>query len=124
MGKGGEDATNEDDAVTIALPSRAGNPSHITLTFDEASALGMRLPRILTEALRRKFSDENVRHIYPIDKYNIECVADFRRLLLNLSSDEGYDILFALDLKTIRSLIHDLERAAAFAESQRTPVSH
>jgi hypothetical protein len=45
------------DSITLNLPDTDGRPCELILTFGEASWLAMTLPRSLTAALRRKYSD-------------------------------------------------------------------
>ena len=49
----------------------------------------MTLPRLLKMALRRRYSDRALRHVYPLRDYRVECASDLRHLLLKLAADGG-----------------------------------
>jgi hypothetical protein len=66
------------------------------------------LPRLLTTAMRRKFTDTTIRHVYPVRGYMVECASDQRNVLLTLSCGNGFDVVFALDARIILSLARDL----------------
>ena len=80
----------DDDNVVIALPENSGVPRKLALSFNEASTLAMSLPRLLTEAINRKFGDDSLRHVYPVQGYTVECASDLRHLLLTLSVSKGF----------------------------------
>ena len=56
----------------------------------------MTLPRLLKMALRRRYSDRALRHVYPLRDYGVECASDLRHLLVTLAADGGFDIVFAI----------------------------
>ncbi|TAM99013.1 MAG: hypothetical protein EPN45_16685 [Rhizobiaceae bacterium] len=56
----------EGDKIVIALHGKGGEPQEVTLSFDEASALAMTLPRLLAMAMRRRFPNAATRHVYPV----------------------------------------------------------
>jgi hypothetical protein len=111
----------EGDKITIALNGKGGAPQEITLSFDDASALAMTLPRLLMMATSRRFSDPTIRHVYPVRGYMVECASDQRHVLLTLSCGNGFDVVFALDARIIPSLARDL--AGGQAALLETPQS-
>lgn len=98
------------DRIVVALPERAGQAREIELSFEEASALAMTLPRLLTMALSRRFSDASLRHVYALDSYSVECASDLRHLLLTLSAADGFDVAFAVNLDMAPALAGELIR--------------
>jgi hypothetical protein len=98
----------EGDKITIAVSSEAGSPQDVTLSFDQASALAMTLPRLLTMALRRRFPDASLRHVYPALEYAVECASDLQHVLLTLSCGGGFDMVFGLHTSMIETLMEDL----------------
>jgi hypothetical protein len=78
------------------------------MTFDEASSLAMTLPRLLKMALRRRYSDSALRHLYPLRDYGVECASDLRHLIVTLAADGGFDIVFAINLETVAAIARDL----------------
>lgn len=102
------DVSPQGDRITIALPERAGGPRTLDLSFEEASALAMTLPRLLSMALRRRFSDDSLRHVYALCGYKVECASDLRHLLVTLTADDGFDVAFAIKLGAVSSFARDL----------------
>ena len=68
----------------------------------------MTLPRLLKMALRRRYSDRALRHLYPLRHYGVECASDLRHLLVVLAADGGFDIVFAINLETAAAIARDL----------------
>jgi hypothetical protein len=110
----------EGDKIIIALHGRGGEPQEITLSFDEASALAMTLPRLLTMAMSRRFADATMRHVYPVRDYIVECASDQRHVLLTLSCGGGFDVVFGLDVRMIPSLTRDLAGGQALLETPKS----
>lgn len=107
----------EGDKIIIALHGKGGEPQEVTLSFDEASALAMTLPRLLTMAMSRRFSDASMRHVYPVRDYIVECASDQRHVLLTLGCGAGFDVVFGLDVSMIPTLTRDLAGGQALLEA-------
>ena len=95
-------------SIILTLPDKAGKRREVVLTFDQASSLAMTLPRLLKMALRRRYSDRALRHLYPLRHYGVECASDLRHLLVVLAADGGFDIVFAINLETAAAIARDL----------------
>ena len=106
----------EGDKIIIGLHGKSGSPQEVVLSFDEASALAMTLPRLLTMAMNRRFADTTMRHVYPVHGYTVECASDLRNILLTLSCGGGFDIVFGIDASMIRSLVRDLAEGQMLLE--------
>jgi hypothetical protein len=107
------------DAIRLNLPDKNGETCELVLTFDEASSLAMTLPRLLTAALCRKYSDDTLRHVYPLRGYTVEGASDFRHLMVALAAGNGFQVVFALDAKTAAALARDLAGSGSLlAEAQ------
>ena len=107
----------QDDRIVIALPERAGQPREVDLSFEEASALAMTLPRLLAMALSRRFPDASLRHVYALDGYSVECASDLCHLLLTLSAADGFDVAFAVELAAVPGLAGELVRKRKLLET-------
>lgn len=95
-------------SISLTLPDKNGKWREVVLTFDEASSLAMTLPRLLQMALRQRHSDRAARHVYPLHGYGVECASDLRHLIVTLTADSGFDILFAINLETAAAIASDL----------------
>jgi hypothetical protein len=96
------------DLISLTLPNKDGKRCQVVLTFDEVSSLAMTLPRLLKMALRRRYSDRALRHVYPLRDYGVECASDLRHLIVTLVTDGGFDIVFAINLETAAAVAQDL----------------
>jgi hypothetical protein len=59
----------------------------------------MTLSRLLKMALRRRYSDHAQRRVYPLHDYVVECASDLRHLFVTLAADDGFDVVFAINLE-------------------------
>ena len=110
-------------SITLTLPDKRGKACRLVLTFGEASALAMTLPRLLTLALQQKYSDHAVRHVYPLRRYAVECASDLRHLIVTLAADGGFDVVFAIKTETASAMAGDLaSNGRLLAEAQ--PILH
>ena len=100
--------SSDGDSITLTLPDKHGRACELVLTFDEASSLAMTLPRLLKMALRQKYSDSALRHVYPLREYVVECASDFRHLIVTLTADGGFDIVFAIEVETAIGMAREL----------------
>src|SRR5262249_36086905 len=100
--------SSDGDSITLTLPDKHGKARELVLTFDEASSLAMTLPRLLKMALRQKYSDGALRHVYPLREYAVECASDFRHLIVTLTADAGFDVVFAIKIETATAIAREL----------------
>jgi hypothetical protein len=112
------------DSITLNLPDKDGRPCELVLTFDEASSLAMTLPRLLTTALRRKYSDRALRHVYPLRECAVECASDFRHLLVTLAAEGGFDVVFAIRLQTATAIARELTNTAKLVAQSQPILPH
>jgi hypothetical protein len=93
--------------ITLTLPDKHGKPCELLLTFDEASSLAMTLPRLLKMALRRKYADRSLRHVYQLREHAVECASDLRHLIVTLAAEGGFDVVFAINIETAAAIARD-----------------
>ena len=91
-------------SISGHFQNKDGKQYEVVLSFDETGSLAMTLPRLLKIALRRRYSDRALRHVYPLRDYGVECASDLRHLLAMLAADDGFDIVFAINLETAAAL--------------------
>jgi hypothetical protein len=109
----------EGDSIRLNLPDINGRKCEVVLTFDEASSLAITMPRLLKMALRRKYSDYTLRHVYPLREYAVECASDFRHLLVTLAAESGFDVVFAIEFRTATAIARELaSNGKLLAQSQ------
>ncbi|HEY0207033.1 MAG TPA: hypothetical protein VGC15_23145 [Acetobacteraceae bacterium] len=79
----------------LGFADGAGRPCRIDLPVEAVSGLLMTLPRVLQAALDRR-GDGNARVVQPLGAWRLERAADPGRLLLTLSTPDGFSVAFAL----------------------------
>jgi hypothetical protein len=106
------DVTRDGEIVRLDLIDVAGNPVSLRLPFEQAGALAMTLPGLLTKALKASHADDSARYIYPLGDWLLEGVADCRALIVTLKTTDGFEVSFAAPVGTCRSLGSALKREA------------
>lgn len=113
--------TSNGETILLALPDRDGMDRQIALSFDQAGALAITLPRLLTAALRQKHSDPRLRHVYVVRDCTVELASDQHHVLLGLSAQSGFDVVFAIDLSQATTLVRALGRGRDALKQAKNP---
>ena len=104
------DVTPDGETVRLNLKDVSGHPVSLLLPFDQAGALAMTLPGLLTKALKASHNDNSARYIYPLGGWLLEGVADCRALIVTLKMTDGFEVSFCAPLDRCRSLASALRR--------------
>jgi hypothetical protein len=83
-------------AITLGYLDRGGRPASLRLTFDQAQALAMTLPRLLTTALRQITRSPDTRYVFPLGDWRLESASDQRSLILSQKTTDGFEVSFSL----------------------------
>ena len=84
----------------------------------------MTLPRLLGMALRQKYSDDALRHVYPLRGYAVECASDGHHLIVTLETDGEFDIAFAIRSETATEIAGDLASGLELLAESPPILSH
>jgi hypothetical protein len=109
------DVTADGGRVQIHVRDVADQPGTLSLPFETLAQLMMTMPRMAREAFRARFSDESLRIVYPIGNWKIESCAQPGKLILTLTTSDGFEISFALDGSDCAALTDGLAQAPAAA---------
>jgi hypothetical protein len=90
--------TSDVEAVHLDLVDDAGKPVSLCLPFDQARALTMTLPQLLTFALKARTGDDTARHVFPMARWRLEAAAD-SRLIITIASPDGFEVSFCMSLR-------------------------
>jgi hypothetical protein len=107
------DVTGDGEVIRLDLIDAAGNPGSLRLPFEQAGALAMTLPGLLTRALKARCGNESSRYVFPLGEWQLEGVADGHTLIVTLKTTDGFEVSFAAPLERCRSLASDLRRESA-----------
>jgi hypothetical protein len=107
------DVAPDGEFITLNLVDAAGNPVSLRLPFDQAGALAMTLPGVLSKALKARCGNESSRYVFPLGEWLLEGAADGRTLIVTLETVDGFEVSFGASPDLCRSLASDLKRESA-----------
>jgi hypothetical protein len=107
------DVTRDGEVVRLNFVDVAGNSMSLRLPFEQAGALAMTLPGLLTRALAARYGNDGSRYVFPLGEWLLEGVANGRALVVTLKTTDGFEASFAAPLDMCRSLASDLRRESA-----------
>lgn len=88
----------------MAFTRPDGGSCTLNLPSECLQALVMTLPRMMAEALRARHKDETLRLVYSAEMVRIEQASDPGKLILTLSTPDGFEVSFALGEPQIQAL--------------------
>jgi hypothetical protein len=90
--------------VTLGLVDEHGADISLQLSFDQAQAVAMTLPRLLTQALRSITQDKAARYVFSLDAWHVERSTECDGLVLTLGTPDGFHVSFGVPAQTCRAL--------------------
>jgi hypothetical protein len=111
------DVTRDGEVIRLNFVDVAGNSMSLRLPFEQAGALAMTLPGLLTRALTARYGNDSSRYVFPLGEWLLEGAADGRTLIVTLKTTDGFEASFAAPLDMCRSLASDLRRESAFVDA-------
>ena len=109
------DVTPDGERVRIHVRDVADQPGTLSLPFETLAQLMMTMPQMARQAFRARFGDESLRIVYPIGDWKIESCAQPGKLILTLTTSDGFEISFALDGRECAALTDGLAQAPSAA---------
>jgi hypothetical protein len=106
--------TSNGETVHLDLVDTAGQPVSLSLPFEQARALIMTLPQLLTFALKARTGDDTARHVFPLEKWRLDAAAD-SRLIITMGSPGGFEVSFCMPLQECREFARALSANAEWA---------
>jgi hypothetical protein len=101
------------EAVRLDLKDRSGRPVSLQFPIEQAEALVMTLPQLLTRALRLRTGNEDARCVFPLGQWLVEAAAEEDCLIVTLKTVDGFEVSFGVPFDTGRALgwalSHDAE---------------
>jgi hypothetical protein len=99
-----------------------GQPTFLELPHDQAQALVMTLPHLLTAALQIRTGNANARYVFPLEHWAFELADIENNVLLTLRTTDGFDTCFSVRPETCQQIGTALYSAADIA-AEATPVT-
>jgi hypothetical protein len=91
-------------AVSLDLVDDMGTDVSLQLPFDQAQAVAMTLPSLLTRALRSLTGSATARYVFPLNHWAVEESKNQDGLLLTLATEEGFQVSFGIPAEACRGL--------------------
>src|SRR5271168_319670 len=104
------DVLPDGQAVRLDLVDQSGADVSLQLPFDQAQAMAMTLPSLLTRALKSLTGSATARYVFPLDHWTVESTNGNDGLLLTLATDDGFQVCFGIPAEACRGLGSTLVR--------------
>ena len=89
-----------------------GRPVSLSLPSECVNQLAMTLPRMASEALRRRYKDDSLRVVYPAAAWRIEQGhGDGDSLILTLGTPDGFEVSFAIGPEKMSAIEAEVRKA-------------
>lgn len=105
--------------VTLEFVDQAGQAVALKLPLDQAEAIVMTLPRLLSNAVRQRTGNDEARYVFDLGQWAIESARKHGCLIATLKTPDGFEVSFAIPPEAGRSFGWTLQREASDAIEAR-----
>lgn len=112
------EVAEEGERVRLGLEDEDGQPHAVSLPASVLSALMMTIPRMLRQALEKRFADSSLRMIHELGDWRVERAAAADAFIISLATVDGFEVTFAVPSsqadrlgETLRFSAHDVQPA-------------
>lgn len=91
-------------SLHLDLVDDKGADVSLELPFDQAQAVAMTLPSLLTRALQVVTGKTSSRYVFPLDNWTVEQSNDCNGLLLTLATADGFQVSFGIPAEVCKGL--------------------
>jgi len=84
------------ETITLGLIDQEEGDVSLSLSLDQAAAVLMTLPRLLTRALQIRSGSESARYVFPLDRWSVEQAQDTGLMIFTMETQDGFQVSFAL----------------------------
>ena len=99
------------DGSTLALSllDQSGKPVTLELSLEQAEAVALTLPHLLSRAVKQRTGNDKSRYVFRVDEWAIETVEDHDSLIVTLTSGNGFSVSFEFSYAACQCIIRDFE---------------
>src|SRR5262249_40835010 len=90
--------------VELGYLDAGGRHAALRLSFEDAQAVSMTLPKLLSRALQEKLGKPEVRYVYPLGSWRIEASPGENCAITTFATDDGYEVSFQMSFRACRAL--------------------
>jgi hypothetical protein len=119
---------NDGRAVSLDFVDETGTDRSLQLPFDQAQAVAMTLPTLLTKSLKALTGDPGARYAFALDSWTVENSHEHDGLLITLGTADGFQVCFNIPAEACKGLGltiaggRDRQTAALDADDAAQPV--
>jgi hypothetical protein len=88
--------------IRLEFLDRAGEPTSVEFPFEQAHAIIMTLPHLLSQALQMQTLDPAARYVFSLNKWTLERVND-EGLIVTMTTEGGFAVSFSAPLATCKA---------------------
>jgi hypothetical protein len=96
--------TENGQDVRLDFVDQRGTDVSLQLPFEQAQAIAMTLPSLLTRALRALTGKASARYVFALERWEVEQSGDCDGLLLTLATEDGFQVSFGVPAEACRGL--------------------
>jgi hypothetical protein len=108
-------------SVALELIDGSGAVVTVELPFDQAEAIVMTLPTLLTQALQQQTGNDDARYVFGLGEWSLENAKGQACLIATLKTTDGFEVSFGIPFDACRSLGWNLYQGAERAVAARLP---
>lgn len=109
--------TTDGDTIRLDLIDQTGLPVSLQLPFEQAEAVAMTLPHLLSLAVKAKVGDVTASYVFPLGHWRLERPQSHEGLMLTLMTSDGFQVSFGIPTETCAALGWALKHEAQNADA-------
>ena len=103
------DVRQDGSTIALGLLDHSGRPVTLELPLEQAEAVAVTLPHLLSQAVKQKTGNDKSRYVFKVDEWAIETVEDHDSLVVTLTTGNGFSVSFDFSYAACQCIIGDLE---------------
>jgi hypothetical protein len=103
------DVWQDGSTIALSLLDHSGKPVTLELPLEQAEAVAVTLPHLLSRAVKQKTGNDKSRYVFKVDEWAIETVEDHDSLVVTLTTGNGFSVSFDFSYAACQCIIGDFE---------------
>jgi hypothetical protein len=96
--------------VSINVTDENSKPGSLILPSECLQSLIMSMPEMMQQVLRRQYQDPSLRLVYPLGSWRLETSTEPGKLILTLSTSDGFSVSFTVTAGELRQFANTAKR--------------
>ena len=103
------DVWPDGSTLALSLLDHSGTPVTLELSLEQAEAVALTLPHLLSRAVKRRTGNDKSRYVFKVDEWAIETVEDYDSLIVTITTSNGFGVSFEFPYAACQGIIRDFE---------------